>query len=170
MEKNLTDLYQQLQKLLTLHRQLLETLRLEREALVAANIAQIEDMALAKQAVLDQIERADTLRRKLSDSLAASVSIEPARLKLSQVAIIAQGIQVRLGEQFRSVQQALSHVLTKVEEQGEYNRQLVEQSLETVVQMKRNILGAEAPRAGTYSPRGQQATNNTGARLLSKEI
>lgn len=167
MEKVLAELYQQLQKLLSLHRQLLELLRTEKQALVDADVTKIEELALSKQGLLDQIAFHDELRRKLIAQLSPGGG---DAITLSKVAIIAQGIQVKLGEQFRSVQQALSHLLGRIEEQGSYNRQLVEQSLETLVQMKRNILGSEAPRANTYSARGQQNNNNSGARLISREV
>lgn len=167
MEKTLSELYQQLQKLLALHRQLLDLLRVEKQALVDADVTKIEELALNKQGLLDQISFHDELRRKLIAQLTPN---GPDALTLSRVAILAQGIQVKLGEQFRSVQQALSHMIGRIEEQGTYNRQLVEQSLETLVQMKRNILGSEAPKSNTYSARGQQNNNNSGARLISREI
>jgi flagellar biosynthesis/type III secretory pathway chaperone len=169
MEKILSELYLQLQKLLTLHRQLLDLLRAERQALVDADPAKIEELALSKQGLLDQIALADESRRKLVSSVAAAARLPAETVALSRVAIVAQGLQVKLGEQFRSVQQALSHILTKVEEQGAYNRALVEQSLERLVQMKRNIVGSEAPKSGTYSASGQQAAPGSGARLISRE-
>jgi hypothetical protein len=169
MEKTLGELYQHLQKLLTLHRQLLDLLRAEKEALVDADPGKIEELALSKQGLLDQIALVDELRRRLVASVAAAAKIPAESVALSRVAIIAQGIEVRLGEQFRSVQQALSHILSKVDEQGSYNRSLVEQSLERLIQMKRNIIGSEAPKAGTYSSSGQQNAPGPGARLISRE-
>jgi flagellar biosynthesis/type III secretory pathway chaperone len=170
MEKTLAELYQHLQKLLGLHRQLLDLLRAEKQALVDADVTKIEELAMSKQGLLDQIAFTDELRRRLVASLETAKGATRAPLTLSGVAIIAQGVQVKLGEQFRSVQQALSHLIGRIEEQGGYNRQLVEQSLETLVQMKRNIIGAEAPKATTYSPKGQQSSGSAGARLISTEV
>lgn len=170
MENVLTELHQNLQKLLSLHRQLLELLRRERDALVGADAAAIEDRAMEKQGVLDQIAFYDNERRKLLALVGTSARVAADQLTLSRVAIIAQGVQVKMGEQFRSVQQALSHMITRIEEQGAYNRELVERSLETLAQMKRNIIGASEPSPGTYSANGQRSAQAPGARLISREV
>ena len=170
MENVLTELHQNLQKLLTLHRQLLELLRRERDALVGADAAAIEDRAIEKQGVLDQIAFYDNERRKLLGLVGTTARITADQLTLSRVAIIAQGVQLKMGEQFRSVQQALSHIITRIEEQGAYNRELVERSLETLAQMKRNIIGASEPSPGTYSANGQRSAQAPGARLISREV
>jgi hypothetical protein len=170
MEKVFQELLQQLQALLTLHRQLLDLLRAEREALIAADIEQIESHALQKQGLLDLIVRADDLRLKLVAALAEHERRDPKGLTLSQIAILAQASDIKLGDRFRSVQQALSVTLTRVEEQGTHNRALVEKSLEAVVQMKRNIVGGEAPQSGTYSAKGQKSAPTAGARLISREV
>jgi hypothetical protein len=170
MEKLLTELYQNLQKLLTLHRQLLDLLRAERDALVGADVEAIEGRAAQKQGLIDQIAFFDHERRKLLSLIAQNTRASAEQITLSRVAIIAQGVQLKLGEQFRSVQQALSLVISRVEEQGSYNRELVERSLETLAQMKRNILGASEPNTGTYSASGQRSNPTTGARLISREV
>ena len=170
MENVLTELHQNLQRLLALHRQLLELLRRERDALVGADAAAIEDRALEKQGVLDQIAFYDNERRKLLGLVGTTARVAADQLTLSRVAIIAQGVQLKMGEQFRSVQQALSHIITRIEEQGSYNRELVERSLETLAQMKRNIIGASEPNPGTYSASGQRSAQAPGARLISREV
>lgn len=170
MESALTELHQNLQKLLALHRQLLDLLRRERDALVGADAAAIEDRAAEKQGILDQIALYDHERRRLIAGIGGAARVAADQLTLSRVAIIAQGVQVKMGEQFRSVQQALSHIIGRVEEQGAYNRELVERSLETLAQMKRNIIGASEPAAGTYSANGQRSQQAPGARLISREV
>jgi FlgN protein len=170
MEKAYLELHQQLQKLLTLHRQLLELLRAEREAIVAADVEKIEARALEKQGLLDQIALADNARRRIIEALASGTGAIAENITLSRVAIAAQGVSVKMGEQFRSVQQALSHILGRVEEQGSYNRALVERSLEAITQMKRNIVGGESPQSSTYSSTGQKTNQAAGARLISKEV
>jgi len=169
MEKTFLELHQQLQKLLTHHRQLLELLRSERDALVAADVEQIEARALEKQTLLDQVARTDDARAALVELIAAKQGVSAQPLTLSRLAIIAQGLDLKLGEQLRSVQQALSYTLGRVEEQGNYNRALVERSLESLVQMKKNIVGGESPNAGTYSATGQKSNQSAGARLFSRE-
>jgi len=170
MEKVFNELLSELQQLLTKHRQLLDLLRAERDAIVNADVGQIEAHALQKQAILDQIGFIDDQRSKRVQAIAQGAGAPLDGLTLSKIAILAQGTNIKLGEQLRSVQQALSQVLTRVEEQGSYNRALVERSLEMLFQMKRNIVGAETSQAGTYSANGQKTGPTAGARLISREV
>ena len=63
------QIYETLQRLTGLHRQLMDTVRMEREALVAADIKGIEDATLAKQALIEAIQDARAGATDLSNRL-----------------------------------------------------------------------------------------------------
>lgn len=159
---NLSELHGQLQRLLTLHRQLLEALRVEREALLSADSKRIQDCTSEKEGVLHQISILEQERVRLSRGMGGG--------ELGQIILAAQAVDLKLSDQLQSVRNALQHLIQRIREQNDANRLLVETSIEHVIQMKKNILGEAAPRGGTYSPSGQASHAPSQARLLSTEI
>jgi flagellar biosynthesis/type III secretory pathway chaperone len=172
MEKtieSLNDLVTKLQKLLSLHRQLLESLRAEREALLAVDVRKIHEVTLEKQAILQQVAVAEQERLAASRHVAVQMN-SPADLSLGQLVLQSQSVSLKLSEQLRSVQQALVHLIGRIQEQNGSNRQLVESSLEHVNQMKKNVIGESMPRSETYSPTGHRQNAPAQSRLISTEI
>lgn len=166
----LDEIYQCLQKLLGLHRQLLDSVRLEKEALVNADLKGLQEATYSKEALIEGIRQVEARRSDLLVRLALEWKRPVKELSLSQMAIIIQGRDLKLAEQFRSVQNALAILIDRIREQNQYNQQLVNKSLEHVNQMKRNVLGESVPRSSTYNPRGERASGAPqGSRLISKE-
>ncbi len=160
--EKLSELHGQLQRLLTLHRQLLEALRVEREALLSADCRRIQDCTSEKEGILHQISILEQARFRSSNALGDR--------DLAAIILAAQAIDLKLSDQLQSVRNALQHLIQRIREQNDANRLLVENSIEHVIQMKKNILGEAVPRAGTYSPSGQASHAPSQARLLSTEI
>ena len=74
MEKtieNLNQLLGTLQRLLSLHRRLLDAIRTEREALLSADVRRIHDVTLEKQGVLHEIQVAEQERVNAARTVAA---------------------------------------------------------------------------------------------------
>lgn len=170
MEGPLKEIHLSLQKLIGLHRQLLETTRMEHDALVQASVKDVEECTFAKQAILAAIRQAETERLKAHGELAMLWKKPLRDLGITQIAIEIQGVDPKGAEQFRSAFNALSMLVKRASEQNEENRLLVERSLEHVHAMKRNVLGESRPRSDVYDQKGQRSTGQAGARLLSKEV
>jgi len=173
MEKtieNLNDLVSRLQKLLSLHRQLLESLRAEREALLAVDVKRIHEVTLEKQGILQQILAAEQARVTAARNVATLLNVPADSTSLGQIVLHSQSVSLKISDQLRSVQQALVHLVTRIQEQNDSNRGLVETSLEHVNQMKRNVLGEAMPKSGTYSSSGQRQNAPAQSRLISTEI
>lgn len=169
MEKPLKDIYEALQKLLGLHRQLLDTVRMEREALVNADLKGIEDATRAKQALIEAIRIAESERLKRLGSLALAWKKPVTQLSLLNIAIAIQVAEPKGAEQLRSVHGALQLLIQRIGEQNLENQALIERSLVHIHEMKRNVLGESVPAANTYSARGEPRNSTGGARLISKE-
>jgi flagellar biosynthesis/type III secretory pathway chaperone len=173
MEKiveNLNELVSRLQKLLSLHRQLLESLRAEREALLAVDVKRIHEITLEKQGVLQQILAAEQGRAAVSRNVATLLNLPADSTSLGQIVLQSQSVSLKTSDQLRSVQQALVHLVARIQEQNHSNRGLVESSLEHVNQMKRNVLGEAMPKSSTYSSSGQRQNAPAQSRLISTEI
>lgn len=169
MEKNLSDIYQVLQKLIGLHRQLMETVRLEHEALVAADLKGIQETTCAKEALIQAIRSRELERMRATSELSLSWKRPLRELTLPNLIIAVQGGDPAAAEQLRSSYNALSVMVSRIAEQNEANRRLVERSLEHVGNMKKNVLGEAQAAAATYTPQGQKTTGPGGSRLISKE-
>ena len=163
------SIYATLQKLVGLHRQLLDTVRLEREALTNADVKAIQDATTSKQALIEGIRHAEIERLKAIGSLALLWKKPLKDLTLSNLIIGIQATDLKLSEQFRTALNALTILVQRATEQNEDNRGLVEKSLEHIHQMKRNVLGESKPKSNTYTQQGQRANLGGNSRLISKE-
>jgi len=170
MEQTIQELLTTLQRLLTLHRQLLEVVRAERQALLGVDVQKIQELAMQKQSVLDEIVALERDRVRLTLTVAGVWGLSPQQATLNEIVLRAQAISLKLSEQLRSVHQTLQLLISRIQEQNQSNRVLVEGSIERVEIMKRNVLGEAVPRSETYSPTGQRQAQSSGARLLSTEI
>jgi hypothetical protein len=169
VEKPVNDLYQTLQKLLGLHRQLLETVRMERDALVNADLNGIQEATHAKQALIEGIRAAEVERLKHVGTLALAWKKPLSELTVLNVAIQVQAKDLKAADQFRSVYNALQLLIKRITEQNQENKGTIERSLSHLVEMKRNVLGEAAPATDTYTARGQKTAGSAGSRLISKE-
>ncbi len=169
VEKLLDRIYQSLQKLIGLHRQLLETVRMEHEALAHAQLKEIQEAVCAKEALIAAIRQKESERVKCIAELALYLK-RPARdLTLPEIIIAIQGTQRAKAEQFRSAFNALTILVQRIREQNDENRGLVERSLDHVQNMKKNVLGESVPRSDVYTNQGQKTGGLSGARLISRE-
>ena len=162
-------LHQSLQRLIGLHRQLLEAVRMEKQALIDADLKLIQDSTAAKQALIEGIRVAETERLKQTAELARKWKRRITELTLAEIAIAVQGYDPKVAEQLRTSSNALTILISRVLEQNRENATLVEKSLTHVEEMKRNVLGESVPRASTYTQNGQRSAPVSGARLISKE-
>lgn len=169
LEKQVTDIYQTLQKLIGYHRQLREAVLAEREALVAADLKAIQDTTAQKQGLIEEIRRAEAARVRSTQELARIWAKDPAELTLGNLILLVQGKDLKLSEQLRSSLNAITVLINHITEQNDSNRSLVERSLEHVHEMKKNILSETVPKSTTYTQQGQKSPGMQGARILSKE-
>ncbi len=169
MEKNLNKIQEVLHKLIGLHRQLMDTVRLEREALANADLKSVQEATYAKEALIQAIRTAENERLKQMAEIAVSWKRPLRDLTISNLIIEVQADQPKLADQLRSAYNALTILIQRVTEQNDENRKLVEESLDHIKNMKRNVLGESVPKSDTYSAQGQRVTTTGGSRLISKE-
>ncbi len=171
MEKNLTHIYEVLQKLIGLHRQLLEKVRQEREALVAVNIPLIQEITHSKESLIEMVRQEESKRLKYTGELAIAWKKPLRELTLPSIIIAIQGQDSKTAEQLRSSYNALSFLIQRIDEQNQSNKRLIQESLKHVENMKKNVLGEAAPRSEVYTQQGQKTAGASGAsRLISKEV
>ena len=170
MEKPLFEIYQVLQKLIGLHRQLLEAVRTEKNSLVDADLNAIQSITSVKQALIESIFQAESDRLKLTGLLSVQWKKPYKEMTLPNMILEIQARDPKGAEQLRTAFNALTILIQRILEQNQGNKSLIEKSLEHVHQMKRNILEESAPRSNTYGQSGQRVSGHSGARLISREI
>ncbi|MBI3534442.1 MAG: flagellar protein FlgN [Deltaproteobacteria bacterium] len=169
MEKTIEQIFQVLQKLILLHRQLLEKVREEKEALVHVDVSAIEGITQTKEALTESIRNEESKRLKLVGELAIEWKIPLRSLTLSQLIIEVQGRDLKTSNQLRSAYQTLTFLVQRIQEQNRNNVHLVEGSLNRIQNMKKNVLNESAGNTKTYTSQGQSAVANAKSIMLSKE-
>jgi flagellar biosynthesis/type III secretory pathway chaperone len=170
VEKSVENIYQLLQKLTGLHRQLLESMRIERDSLVQADLKAIQTVTSAKQALIEEIHQTEQLRLTHINELAHLWKKKRQDLTLSKVIIEVQGKDPAKAEQLRSVSNALTILIQRIKAQNSENEAFISKSLEHINQMKTNILGEVIPKSNTYTPSAQKAKAPQTTRLISREV
>lgn len=168
----INGIYESLQKLVGLHRRLLDLVRSERDALIQADIRVIEEITLSKQALIDAVRREEARRVALVTELSACGGWEGTRageLTVTAIVLRIQGDELRIADQLRSVQTALGILARRVSDQNRANQALIEKTLEHIQRMKRNLLGEAPGNAATYTHQGTRSSQAAGARLISRE-
>ena len=169
MEKAVNQIYLSLQKLLELHRQLLDAVTMERNALVAADLKDLLNSTQAKEGLIQLIRAQENERAKFTSELVMIWKRPLRELSLTNIILALQVYDPKGAEQMQSVYTAISILIARISETNEYNKGLVERSLEHIHQMKKNILGEASPRSNTYTQQGQRSNNAGNSRLLSQE-
>jgi hypothetical protein len=168
----LRELVHSLQKLLGLHRQLWDQVRTEREALVNANRNSIQEIALAKKALVISIREIETKRLSTVSKIAGIWKKPGQELLLSEIILAVQTRDPPLSQSLQTLQNALRHLLERIQILNESNRQLVDASMKHVDVMKRNLMGEVEPRSSLYTQSGNKSPTSAQAaqsRFLSTE-
>jgi hypothetical protein len=170
MEQQLNALYSSLHEMVGLHRQLLDLVRVERDALIAADKKLIQETAFSKEALIYSIQIMEKRRRELLESVAIHLRVPTTELTLSQLAMLIQGDDLKRADQFRSILNTLQILVARVQEQNKENSGLVEKTLEHLKKMRENALGVSAEHVDRYSQQGTRIQNHSSSRLLSQEV
>ncbi|MGK5090165.1 flagellar protein FlgN [Bdellovibrionota bacterium FG-2] len=170
MQKSLENLFINLQTLVGLHKQLLDTVRMEREALVQVDLKSIDETTHAKQALIEAIRHAEAARQRTLVEVSLDLKTPVQDLTLSEIAIRVQGEDQKKAEHFRSLQNTLVIMIQRITDQNEDNRQFLEHSLEHVRAMQGNARGTTGSKSQVYGQHGKKVLSAPGGRFISKEV
>ncbi len=170
MDKTLESLYQIIQKLVGLHRQLLDIIRLEKQALLDMNIKDVQECTYSKEVTLSGIHTAESERQKRISELSVQTKKPVEQLTLTQIIILVQGQNPKFAEQLRSSFNALTILVARIKESNLENSRLIDQALIHIRSMKTNALQEAEPKAATYGQNAQKVQAGAqSARLISGE-
>ncbi len=170
MESQLKALYSTLHEMVGLHRQLLELVRAERDALLGAEKKLIQEISFSKEALIYAIQTQEKRRKELLEIVAIELRAPTSEITLSGLAVMIQGTDLKQADQFRSILNTLQILVARVQEQNRENGALVQKTLEHLKKMRENALGVSADRTDRYSQQGTRVKNQGSSRLLSQEV
>jgi hypothetical protein len=169
-ERPIAEIHASLQKLVGYHRQLLDIVRIEKDALLEANLRGIQEATCAKQALIESIKLEEIRRQQQVAELAMLLKRPMSELTLLEIAIAVQGEAPRGADQLRSAFNALTILVKRVADANRENAALVERSLNHIREMKKNVLGDAKTSSNTYTQQGTRSNAApNGARLIERE-
>jgi hypothetical protein len=163
------QLHASLQKLVGYHRQLMDAVRMERDALVQAELRAIRETTCAKQCLVESIRIEEAVRVRVVSELALLWKRPSAQLLLNQIIIEIQVTDPKGADQLRSALNALTILVKRVMELNDENARFVAHSLEHITNMKRNVLGENTTSSQTYTQQGTRTHTAGASRHISKE-
>jgi len=165
----LAEIYHALQKLIGLHRQLLEATRGEHQAIVEANLKGIQMATNMKQALVETIGQTESSRLKSTGQLAAVLGKNPAELTLKNIIQIAQDVDRAVSDSLRTSYNVLNLLIQRITEQNQSNKILIENSLAHMQKLRGNALTEASSASVTYTQQGEKSVNVKSSHLISRE-
>jgi len=118
-----------LEELVRLYRALLETVRREREILVASNLDDLNENNRAKEAILIKVQVVEETRMQQAAVVAQSFGLTEESPRLLEIARHAGG---EAGDRFRNFHSVLELLLKRVQELNKENELLVQSALQHI--------------------------------------
>lgn len=165
--KDYQNLIESLDQLVTVYRHLLEAVRRENEALVAAEMNRIPEINDTKEKLVYKVRQLDLQWQLSADTLAAQLGMSESKPSLLGLASVHQGEQATKLEQLHSV---LTMLVSRISEINKNNALLVKAALSHITGAMDSITGTlnENP---TYKNSGNMEAVNKDAqgRLVQRE-
>lgn len=159
-----------LRELVGHYRELLEVVRFEKEALVDADLKRIHEMTQRKEYVLEVIRQAELARITESESYFAQKRIPKEKHSLSRMVQEVQATDLKAAEELSQLAATLAILIKRIQEQNQYNQQLVVRSIVHIENMKANIMGEADQKTGTYGQKGTKQGSSVAPRFVSQEV
>lgn len=169
MERLLHQLNSVLTKMIGLHRQLLEVVRMEVSALSSADLKEIQEITFSKEALIAAIQLAEGERAKVVAAVSSLDGAEREPYSLNQIIVENQVKHPEHCRQLGAALNALRVLIQRISEQNDENRAFLEASLSHVQRMKGNLVGVTPNQTQTYTQQGQTASAPERSRLIERE-
>ncbi|HRK03364.1 MAG TPA: flagellar export chaperone FlgN [Oligoflexia bacterium] len=172
MESRLNELQYILEKLLSVHRTLLDVLDEEHAHMVSLEIEALGEASKTKEVLLAEIWNLEQLRKKIVDEISIECKLNPATVTLKELSLaLGQRIEGPGITVLVKTREALNMLIEQARDRNKRNMTFAEESLARIEELKRNVLGvASSSSPENYSSQGtRQPIAEQGGRLLSTE-
>lgn len=155
-----------LQSQVRLHKELLDNMRAEKVALVAASISVIRDLTHVKEALVFEIQKVETERKRWLADFRKQFSIAEETVDLEKVISVLGG---QYHEELTRLKISVLTLAKRVKELSAENMSLTENAIREATSMKQIALGMSSLNQ-TYGKNGRVADSGKNPRLISREI
>jgi flagellar biosynthesis/type III secretory pathway chaperone len=149
-----------------LYVELLKIIEKEKQAVVATNLAELNEAAKVKDNLLLKLRILDEQRRHQLQLLAEDLEQPLEELSLSKLAELVESPHVA---RLRSLRSALENVITKIHQANEHNRALFSHSLE-LVKSSMNLLNNIMTSTPVYFATGNLRHGDQTGKILHGEV
>ena len=161
-----TELNDTLENLVKVYRSLLDTVRREKEILVASKLDELNENNRTKDTILVRIRSIENSRMKCARDLAAHIGADIEQPRLLDIATHAAS---EWQDRLRNMHSVLELLIRRVSEVNKQNEELVQAALATITGAMDEIRDGLKPKT-TYARQGQIANAKTeGGNLVRKE-
>ncbi len=169
MEKKLESLIQILNRILGSHRQLLETVRREREVLISMEMPRIQAMTHFKEGLVVEVQQMEAERIQVLADLSVDLRKPANELTLQQVILRVEPEHPQLASRLRTALNSLSLLIQRIQEQNQSNEALIQQTLNHLRQMNQNVRGEATAKSSLYTPKAQRSSGGVPPQFISQE-
>lgn len=168
LKSSSAELNHVLERLVALHRSLVDLLREEFAHMGTADVKGLAETARTKEVLLSEIWSLEQLRMKAVAKMAGSLNIPAGEASLQK---LADTLNKADGEKLRALRTALNLLVVEAKDLNAKNMDFAQDSLARIEQLKRNVLGINSGASmENYSNNGaRQPAQEQGGRLLSTE-
>ncbi|MCB0391434.1 MAG: flagellar protein FlgN [Bdellovibrionales bacterium] len=171
MESSLSfeQLVENLEKVIKIHRSLLNVVRKEKEILISANLDELNENNKIKEEVLIQARQLEKERIKIIDSLLTEEDIKMENPSLLELANYFQGIK---GEKLRNLHAVLDLLIKRVKDINNQNEVLIKSALKNITGAMKSIKDMLDDNK-TYKKQGtlgETHDHQSSGRLVSKQV
>ena len=145
-----TDLFDNLESLVKVYRSLLDTVRREKEILIASRLEDLNENNKAKDTTLLRIRTLENSRMKCARDLAAAVGADVAQPRLLDIATRADS---QWQDRLRNMHSVLELLVRRVSEVNKQNEELVQAALTTIAGAMNEIRDGLKPKNDLRPPR-----------------
>ena len=170
MEASLKQIHEILQRMIGFHRNLLDLVRQQREAIAQAELSRIQEITGSQEFLIENIRLAEAERVRELTGLALVIRRPLKDLTIGELVLLAQSDHPKLSASLQTDRNTLQILVQRIEEQNRYNAALIQDSLGHVQRMKLNVLGEGVPKSDLYTAKAQRSAPIQGARLISTEL
>lgn len=166
VDKSFEKLVHNLEDLTKNYRLLLDSVRKEKDLLIAADLTKLNENTLIKEQLLFKIKAIDGLRINYATEMANALSMESNGVRLLE---LAQKVGGAKADRLRTLHSTLELIIKRLSELNASNAQYAQSALKTVSSamdsLKENLMGQK-----TYQNKGKyQQGHDKSGHLVSKE-
>lgn len=163
------QIYKKLQDLIGLHRQMLEIVRLEKQALIENDLDRIQDLVTLKSGIITTIAYRENERKKIVKQLSETLGKDSGVVNLKFIIEREQELDLQAADKIRNVATTLKMIIDRINKQNNENKELVNSCLKHVAVLKNNVLGGQEAQAEIYTGQGKKVSNADRSYFLSRE-